>query len=1164
MGTVKSRAITSEDEPNTIACTTPNFHEHHQSKGYGSNGSFLQKNDLHYDMGNSSNYHPVRQPSVRSRSLHPMPTSEELDRKFTKVLASMDLPPDKAKLLKNYDDEKKWDIICDQEMVQAKDPPSHYLTKLRTYLDPKASRSHRLYFLYFFCQKRKMVGESTSTQVLRDLEISLRTNHIEWVKEFLDDTNRGLDALVDYLSFRLQMMRHEQRVQESLSESDERLNFNNSGDGVGAVSLNGTSTLGGVSSSNLLESSRYQHGNSSTFNAISNSILRPSLLDVLDTPSVRRRSRHIAKLNMGASTDDIHVCIMCLRAIMNNKYGFNMVIQHREAINCIALSLIHKSLRTKALVLELLAAICLVKGGHEIILSAFDNFKNICQETHRFQTLMEYFMNFEAFNIDFMVACMQFMNIVVHSVEDMNYRVHLQYEFTALGLDKYLEKLRLTESEELKVQISAYLDNVFDVAALMEDSETKTAALERVQELEDQIEREIDRNSELLYKLAEVDTEVRFLKADREDLLATKLKFDEEVTTLRRILKQNEQELKKRESLLQSKNLELQTLTRSLPRSTSNIANELDINTCAKESPVECVSPPLPPPPPPPHSHEQATCLPPPPPPPAPPAPPPPPLGSGLTPNAFTPPVPPPSQRALPHQNSTSMIFQPPPPPVAGFMPAPDGAMTIKRKVPTKYKLPTLNWIALKPNQVRGTIFNELDDEKIYKYIDFNEFEERFKIGVGGGLSSGSNSEVDGTLQSYPSKRFKKPDNISLLEHTRLRNIAISRRKLDMPIDEVISAIHSLDLKKLSLENVELLQKMVPTDVEVKSYKEYIIERKDQNLLTEEDKFMLQLSKVERISSKLSIMNYMGNFFDCLHLICPQIQSITSASTSLKQSRKFKALLEIVLAFGNYLNSNKRGPAYGFKLQSLDTLIDTKSTDKRSSLLHYIVATIRQKFPELLNFESELYCTDKAAQVSLENIVTDVHDLEKGMELVKKEAELRVKGSQTHILRDFLNNSEDKLKKIKMELKMAQDAFKECVEYFGESSRNADAAAFFSLIVRFSRAFKAYDQENEQRRRLEQAAAAAASKKESEQVQLRNKSNQKKQQDAVINELKCKANSVREKKLLQQDEVYNGALEDILLGLKSEPYRRADAVRRSQRRRIDNNRLSRTLEELDV
>ena len=33
--------------------------------------------------------------------------------------------------------------------------------------------------------------------------------------------------------------------------------------------------------------------------------------------------------------------------------------------------------RTKALVLELLAAVCLVRGGHEIILSAFDNFKTV-------------------------------------------------------------------------------------------------------------------------------------------------------------------------------------------------------------------------------------------------------------------------------------------------------------------------------------------------------------------------------------------------------------------------------------------------------------------------------------------------------------------------------------------------------------------------------------------------------------------------------------------------------------------------------------------------------------------------------------------------------------------------------------------------------------------
>lgn len=99
----------------------------------------------------------------------------------------------------------------------------------------------------------------------------------------------------------------------------------------------------------------------------------------------------------------------------------------------------------------------------------------------------------------------------------------------------------------------------------------------------------------------------------------------------------------------------------------------------------------------------------------------------------------------------------------------PGNAMTIKRKWETKYKLPTLNWIALKPNQVRGTIFNELDDEKVIKAIDFGDFEEKFKIGMG--LGAIDMVDVGLSRDNFSSKRIKKPENISLLEHTRLRNI---------------------------------------------------------------------------------------------------------------------------------------------------------------------------------------------------------------------------------------------------------------------------------------------------------------------------------------------------------------------------------------------------------
>jgi hypothetical protein len=38
---------------------------------------------------------------------------------------------------------------------------------------------------------------------------------------------------------------------------------------------------------------------------------------------------------------------------------------------------------------------------------------------------------------------------------------------------------------------------------------------------------------------------------------------------------------------------------------------------------------------------------------------------------------------------------------------------------------------------------------------------------------------------------------------------------MEMPAEKVITAVNSLDLKLLSLENVEILQRMVPTEQEV-------------------------------------------------------------------------------------------------------------------------------------------------------------------------------------------------------------------------------------------------------------------------------------------------------------------------------------------------------------
>lgn len=144
---------------------------------------------------------------------------------------------------------------------------------------------------------------------------------------------------------------------------------------------------------------------------------------------------------------------------------------------------------------------------------------------------------------------------------------------------------------------------------------------------------------------------------------------------------------------------------------------------------------------------------------------------------------------------------------------------------------------------------------------------------------------------------------------------AISRRKLDLSVDVVIRAVNSLDLTVLKYEQVEVLQRMVPNEHECKQYREYVLAKKNTELLTEEDKFLLQLSRIERISTKLSVMAYIATFNELASVVQPQIHAIIQASRAVRTSEKFHQVLELILAFGNYMNAAKRGPAYGFKIQ---------------------------------------------------------------------------------------------------------------------------------------------------------------------------------------------------------------------------------------------------------
>lgn len=64
-------------------------------------------------------------------------------------------------------------------------------------------------------------------------------------------------------------------------------------------------------------------------------------------------------------------------------------------------------------------------------------------------------------------------------------------------------------------------------------------------------------------------------------------------------------------------------------------------------------------------------------------------------------------------------------------------------------------------------------------------------------------------------------------------------------------------------------------------------------------------------------------------LLISAVSALSLASREVVQSGTLRQLLEVVLAFGNYMNKGQRGNAYGFKVSSLNKIADTKSsTDK--------------------------------------------------------------------------------------------------------------------------------------------------------------------------------------------------------------------------------------------
>ncbi|XLR62089.1 hypothetical protein S83_012761 [Arachis hypogaea] len=124
--------------------------------------------------------------------------------------------------------------------------------------------------------------------------------------------------------------------------------------------------------------------------------------------------------------------------------------------------------------------------------------------------------------------------------------------------------------------------------------------------------------------------------------------------------------------------------------------------------------------------------------------------------------------------------------------------------------------------------------------------------------------------------------------------------------------------------------------------------------------------KVPRVESKLRVFSFKIQFMSQVTEFKKSLKAVNSACEEVRKSVKLKEIMKKILFLGNTLNQGTdRGSAIGFKLDSLLKLTDTRASNNKMTLMHYLCKVLTDRSPGLLDFHLDLVSLEAATKVMI-------------------------------------------------------------------------------------------------------------------------------------------------------------------------------------------------------
>ncbi|KAF7703658.1 hypothetical protein HF521_022665 [Silurus meridionalis] len=652
---------------------------------------------------------------------------------------------------------------------------------------------------------------------------------------------------------------------------------------------------------------------------------------LLDTLERLLRKKHQEKVDKKSQ----HKVIQCLKAFMNNKYGLERILGEEKSLELLARAMDPHQPAMMTDVVKLLSAICIVgeENTLEKVLEAITS-AGERKETNRFSPIVQ---GLTDRSVQLQVACMQLINALVTSPDELDFRLHIRNEFMRCGLREILPTLGAIRNEALDIQLKVFeehkeedmmefshrLDDIksefeypFDtrdvfnaVFSLVKDTAAETHFLSILQHLllvrndyfvrpqyfkiiEECVSQIVLHRSgtdpDFSYR-KRLDVDFSYLleacvdkaRADEYEQRALDLaqKFDEEIMGRQEAVAQ----LLKKEEKINVLEAEVQAFRSQFGT----------VPVCVPTGQSVPSVPPGPPPPPP-----------------FPGAPPPPPMPA-----------------------CTAMPGVPPPPPPPPLL-LQDWGIQPQKMTESCF------WVIAKEDRY--------EDEDLLCRLAFTFGSHR----------PGRRDAEEHEEQKFIKKRIKE---LKVLDPKIAQNLSIFLGSFRLPYEEIRRMIVEVDEEHLTEPMIQNLVKHLPDQEHLNALAKY---KHEYTSLSEPEQFGVVMSDVKRLRPRLNSILFKLQFEEQVCHLRPDILAVSAACEDVRKSKAFSKLLELVLLMGNYMNAGSRNAqSYGFDLSSLCKMKDTKSADQTSTLLQFLAEVCEEKFPDVLKFVDDLQHVERASRV---------------------------------------------------------------------------------------------------------------------------------------------------------------------------------------------------------